>query len=134
MSATDTKGGTHLGRVRGLGSAREGSGHWLIHRMTALGNILLFSWLAASLLTNDFSSYSAARSWAAEPLVALPLILLIINVFWHFRIGLQVLIEDYVHGPLRLVALAALNFYVFGGAAYGIFAVLRIAFGGTTGA
>lgn len=134
MSGARTKGGTHLGRVRGLGSAREGAGHWLTHRMTALGNILLFSWLAASLLTNDFSSYNAARSWVSEPLVALPLILLLVNVFWHFRIGLQVLIEDYVHGPLRIAALAALNFYVFGGAAFGIFAILRIVFTGTTGA
>jgi succinate dehydrogenase / fumarate reductase membrane anchor subunit len=132
MSVNQIKGGTSLGRVRGLGSAKHGSGHWLTQRMTALANVVLFSWLFVSLLMGDLTSYSAVRGWVAEPLVALALILLIISVFWHFKLGLQVLIEDYVHGPLLLVALVALNFYVFAGAAYGIFAVARIAFAGTT--
>lgn len=126
------KSGTELGRVRGLGSAREGGDHWITHRMTVLGNIILFSWLIVSLFTGDFSTYTAARGWVADPWVALGLILLIINVFWHFRIGLQVLIEDYFHGAAHIVAMVALNFYVFAGATYGIFTVARIAFAGTT--
>ena len=129
------QGGTSLGRVRGLGSAKHGSHHWLMQRITALGNVVLGIWLFVSLLLGDFSSYSAARGWVADPLVALPLMLFLVSVFCHLKLGLQVLIEDYVHGDAaRLVALVALNFFVFAGAAYGIFAVLRVALAGTTGA
>jgi len=135
MSGGQIKGGTSLGRVRGLGSAKHGSQHWLTQRITALGNVILFSWLFVSLLLGDLTQYSAVRGWVAEPMVALPLILLILSVFWHFKLGLQVLIEDYVHADAaRIVALVALNFYVFAGAAYGIFAVARIALTGTTAA
>lgn len=129
------QGGTSLGRVRGLGSAKHGSHHWLMQRITALGNVVLGIWLFVSLLLGDFSTHSAARSWVADPLVALPLMLFLVSVFYHLKLGLQVLIEDYVHGEAaRLVALVALNFFVFAGAAYGIFAVLRVALAGTTGA
>lgn len=131
----DMKGGTSLGRVRGLGSAKHGSHHWMTQRMTALGNVVLITWLFVSLLMGDLTSYSAVRGWVADPMVALLLMLLIVNVFWHLKLGLQVLIEDYVHGDAgRIVALVALNFYVFAGAAYGLFAVARVAFAGTTGA
>lgn len=135
MSGDGIKGGTSLGRVRGLGSAKHGSHHWLTQRITALGNAVLMSWLAVSLMLGDFGTYSAARGWVAEPLVALPLMLLIVCAFWHFKLGLQVLIEDYVHGEAgRIVALVLLNFYVFAGAAFGIFAVLRVALAGAGGA
>lgn len=131
----DIKGGTSLGRVRGLGSAKHGAHHWLTQRITALGNVVLGVWLFVSLLLGDFSSYSAARGWVAEPMVALPLMLFLVCIFYHLKLGLQVLIEDYVHGDApRVVALVALNFFVFAGAAYGIFAVLRVALAGTTGA
>lgn len=129
------KGGTHLGRVRGLGSAHQGSHHWLVQRLTALGNVVLGTWLFASLLLGDLGSYSAVRGWVADPMVALPLMLFIVCVFIHLKHGLQVLIEDYVHGDAaRVVALVALNFFVFAGAGYGLFAVLRVALAGTTGA
>lgn len=135
MSDDAIKGGTSLGRVRGLGSAKHGAQHWLTQRITALGNAALMTWLVVSLLLGDVTSYSAMRGWVADPLVALPLMLLIVCAFAHFKLGLQVLIEDYVHGDApRIVALVALNFYVFAGAAYGLFAVARIAFAGTTGA
>jgi succinate dehydrogenase / fumarate reductase, membrane anchor subunit len=131
----DIKGGTSLGRVRGLGSAGHGAHHWLMQRITALGNVVLGVWLFVSLLLGDFSTHSAARGWVADPMVALPLMLFLVCVFYHLKLGLQVLIEDYVHGEAgRLVALVALNFFVFAGAAYGIFAVLRVALAGTTGA
>jgi succinate dehydrogenase / fumarate reductase, membrane anchor subunit len=132
MSGGQIKGGTSLGRVRGLGSAKHGASHWMTQRITALGNAVLMTWFVVSLLLGDFGSYSAVRGWVADPMVSLPLMLLILSVFWHFKLGLQVLIEDYVHGEApRLVALVLLNFYVFAGAAYGIFAVARIAFAGT---
>lgn len=120
--------GTHLGKVRGLGSAQHGSHHWLQQRLTALGNLLLVGFLVVSLLRLPLGDYGAVHRWASQPMVALALILLVISVFVHLRLGLQVLIEDYVHGEAtRLLALVALNFYAIGGAAFGIFTIARIA-------
>ena len=120
--------GTRLGRVRGLGSSHHGSAHWLQQRLTALGNILLVTWFFVSLIRLPLGDYGAIHRWASNPTVALALILLVVSVFWHFRLGLQVMIEDYVHGEAtRLLSLVVLNFYAIGGAAFGIFAIVRIA-------
>ncbi len=123
--------GTRLGRVRGLGSAQHGSHHWLQQRMTALGNVLLVTWFVVSLIRLPLGDHGAVLRWASNPTVALLLILMVGNVFWHLRLGLQVMIEDYVHGEAaRLLSLVLLNFYAVGGAAYGIFTIARIAFSG----
>lgn len=119
--------GTHLGKVRGLGSSGHGSQHWLQQRLTALGNILLVGFLFVSLVRLPLGDHAAVLRWAADPMVALALILMVISVFWHLRLGLQVLIEDYVHGPAHLLAIVLLNFYAIGGGAYGIFTIVRIA-------
>ena len=120
--------GTHLGKVRGLGSSGHGSQHWLQQRLTALGNLLLVGFLFVSFLRLPMTDHGAVLRWASNPTVALALILMTANVFWHLRLGLQVMIEDYVHGEAtRLLAIVALNFYAIGGAAYGIFAIVRIA-------
>lgn len=120
--------GTHLGKVRGLGSSGHGSQHWLQQRLTALGNILLVTWFVVSMFRLQPTGYAEVHRWASNPTVGFALILLVISVFWHLRLGLQVLIEDYVHGEAtRLLALILLNFYAIGGAAYGIFAIVRIA-------
>ncbi len=120
--------GTRLGRVRGLGSSHHGTGHWLQQRLTALGNLLLVTWFFISLVRLPLGDHGAVARWASNPTVALGLILLIVSVFWHFRLGLQVMIEDYVHGEAtRLLSLVILNFYAIGGAAFGIFAIVRIA-------
>lgn len=120
--------GTHLGKVRGLGSSGHGSRHWLQQRLTALGNILLVSFLFVSLIRLPLGDHGAVLRWASNPTVALALILMVVSVFWHLRLGLTVMIEDYVHGEAtRLLSLVLLNFYAVGGAAYGIFAIVRIA-------
>ncbi|PAL21374.1 succinate dehydrogenase, hydrophobic membrane anchor protein [Sphingopyxis sp. GW247-27LB] len=120
--------GTRLGRVRGLGPSHHGTGHWLQQRFTALGNLLLVTWFVVSLLRLPLTDHGAVTRWASNPTVALGLILMVASVFWHLRLGLQVMIEDYVHGEAtRLLSLVILNFYAIGGAAYGIFAIIRIA-------
>lgn len=123
--------GTELGRVRGLGSARAGTHHWINQRITAVGNLILVLWLIFSLLRLPALDHASVTGWLAEPLVAVPMILMIVSIFHHFRLGLQVVIEDYVHEEgLKFGALLLLNFYAIGAAALGIFAVAKIAFTG----
>ena len=123
--------GTSIGRVRGLGSAHGGSHHWLLQRFTALGNLILTAWLVVSILLLPSLDYATVSNWLAAPVPATAMALLVVSTFWHARLGLQVLIEDYVHEELnRFIALAALNLAAFGGAAFGLFCVLRVALGG----
>ncbi len=120
---------TGLARVRGLGSAKHGSGHWLSQRMTATSNFALMIWLIVSLLRLPALDHETVRAWLVQPIVAVPMMLLILSTFYHIKLGLQVLIEDYVHDDaLKLISLIALNFYCIGLGAFGIFAVAKIAF------
>lgn len=128
------KGGTRLGRVRGLGSARAGTHHFIQHRLTTAGNLVLVPWLLISLFFLPGLDYASVSGWLAQPLVAVPMILMLISVFYHLRLGLQIFIEDYVHDEGgKILALLLLNFYAIAGAALGIFAVARIAFTGSAG-
>ncbi|MET0363648.1 MAG: succinate dehydrogenase, hydrophobic membrane anchor protein [Sphingobium sp.] len=128
------RGGTRVGRVRGLGSAKSGSHHWIIQRITAVGNLVLVLWLIASLLFLPGLDYGAVTGWLAQPLVAVPAILMVVSIFWHLKLGLQVVIEDYVHGEAgKLSLLLLLNFYAIAGAALGIFSIAKIAFTGAQG-
>lgn len=123
--------GTSIGRVRGLGSAKSGVHHWIVQRFTAVGNMLLVLWLIFSILQMPGLDYESVTGWLGQPLVAVPMMLMLVSIFWHLKLGLQVLIEDYVHDDgLKFFAVMLLNFYAIGGAALGIFAVARIAFAG----
>jgi len=122
--------GTGIGRVRGLGSAKSGAHHWWMQRLTAGGNLLLLLWFVLSLLRLPSLDHKSVVMWIHSPLVAVPLLLLVANTFWHFRLGLQVVIEDYQHEQSRVAAIVLLNFYTIGAAALAIFAILKIAFGG----
>ncbi len=121
--------GTDLGRVRGLGAAKEGAHHWWLQRVTAIANLVLMLWFVFSLVRLPSLDYAAVILWLRQPVAAVPMLLLIVTVFWHFRLGVQVMIEDYVHGQLRVIAMLALNFYALAGAAAAIFAVLKISLG-----
>ena len=123
--------GTEIGKVRGLGSAKHGSKHWIDQRVSALGNLLLTVWLVASFALLPNYEYKTVAEWLAQPSVAVPMILMIISIFWHIRLGLQVLIEDYAHNEgNKLACLMLLNFYTIGGIAFGIFTVAKHAFTG----
>jgi succinate dehydrogenase / fumarate reductase membrane anchor subunit len=121
--------GTDLGRVRGLGAAKDGVHHWWLQRVTAIANIVLMLWFVFSLVRLPGLDYSSVTLWLRQPVAAVPMLLLIVAVFWHFRLGVQVMIEDYVQGRARVLAMLALNFYALAGGAAAIFAVLKIAFG-----
>ncbi len=125
---------SEIGRVRGLGSARSGGHHWLTHRATAVANVFLALWLFISILMLPNFSFEAVSAWMAAPSVAVPLILFLINVFLHIRMGWQVLIEDYAHeAGSKLTLMMLLNFYVYGAGALAIFAVAKHAFVGVAG-
>ena len=122
--------GTSIGRVRGLGSAHEGAKHWWHQRLTAGSNLLLVTWLVVSLLRLPLWNYHALVLWLSSPWASVPLILAIISVFYHLRLGLQVVIEDYQHDFTRVIPIVLLNFYAIGGAALAIYAILKVAFQG----
>lgn len=123
--------GTGLGRVRGLGSAKAGAHHWWLQRVTAMGNVLLVSWFVVSLVRLPVLDHAGVTTWLSSPWAAVPMALFIVNAFWHFRLGLQVVIEDYVHGGMRIVALALAHAWTFGAGAFALFSVLKIAFAGS---
>lgn len=123
--------GTSIGKVRGLGSAHHGAHHWLVARTTAISNLLLMTWFIVSLVMLSDYSYGTVTGWLSQPLAAVPMILLIISVFYHARLGLQVLLEDYIHEPgSKFALLSALNLAAFGGAAFAIFSVASLALTG----
>lgn len=118
-----------IGRVRGLGSAKEGTHHWWHQRLTAGSNLFLMLWLLISIARQPAYDYATMRSWMESAWVALPMALLILSVFWHFRLGLQVVIEDYQHNESRVVLMVLLNFFVVAVGAVALFSILRIALG-----
>ena len=123
--------GTSIGKVRGLGSAHSGTHHWLVQRFTAIGNLLLVVWLAVSLVLMPDFSFEAVREWIARPVPATAMGLLVLCSIWHARLGLQVVVEDYVHEPAnKFACVAALNLAAFAGAAFGVVCVIRLALGG----
>lgn len=122
--------GTEIGRVRGLGAAKSGPHHWWMQRLTAGSNFLLIAWFLVSLARLPRYDYETVTAWLSSPLAAVPMALLVASVFWHFRLGLQVVIEDYQHDETRVVALVVLNFYAVAMAAFAIFAILKVAFTG----
>jgi len=123
--------GTSIGRVRGLGSAHQGAHHWLLQRFTAIGNLVLVLFLLVSFLMLPAYDYATVTDWLASPIASAALILLIVSTFWHARLGLQVLIEDYIHqGGSRFALIALLNLVAVAGAVFGIFCIASIAFAG----
>lgn len=119
-----------LARARGLGSAKEGVSHWLLQRVTAVALVFLTVWFVITVLSLMHADYATARSTIAKPWNAVLLIALIATMFRHAVLGLQVVIEDYVHTRwLEMTALVLIKFIAVLAALAGVLAVLRIALG-----
>jgi succinate dehydrogenase / fumarate reductase membrane anchor subunit len=122
---------TPLGRVIGLGSAKEGVEHWWRQRLTAIALVPLSLWFVATLIAHLGGDYRNAVQWIGAPVPAILMVLLIGTTFYHAVLGLQVVVEDYVHEEwVKLTMLVLLRLACFVLAVSGIFAVLRLAFRG----
>ena len=122
---------TPLARARGLGSAKAGVHHWWVQRLTAIALIPLVVWFAISLVMMSGAEYEVVRAWIGSPVVMVLLILTIAVGLHHAQLGMQVVIEDYVHSDgFKLALIVAVRFLavLFGLAA--VVAILSIGFGG----
>ncbi|SEL00214.1 succinate dehydrogenase subunit D [Pseudoxanthomonas sp. GM95] len=121
---------TPLKTARGLGSAKEGLHHWLIQRYTAVALIFLACWFLYFVISLVHADYLAATDAIAKPWNAIALVAFLLAMFWHAQLGVQVVLEDYVHTPLLAIAAqTVVRFICILGALASVYAVVRIAFG-----
>jgi succinate dehydrogenase / fumarate reductase, membrane anchor subunit len=119
-----------LGRAIGLGSAKEGVEHWLVQRITAVALVPLALWFVIALIGLVGADFDTVQEWVGQPLPAILLVLLLIATFYHASLGLQVVIEDYVHVALaRLGLIVIVRLACTALAVAGIVAVLTLALG-----
>ncbi len=121
---------TPLSQVRGLGSARQGADHFWLQRITAIANLVLVTLLIFVVVSLIGQDYGTVRSTLASPLVSIGLLLLILSGVLHMRVGMQVIIEDYVTSEGRKIACLILNtFFSIFVALTSVYAVLKLSFG-----
>ncbi|MEL6868722.1 MAG: succinate dehydrogenase, hydrophobic membrane anchor protein [Pseudomonadota bacterium] len=118
-----------LGKVLGLGSAKDGTDHWWSQRVSAVAMIPLTLWFAFSMLTMPDFGYFTVRSWMAAPLNAVLLLLLVGTLLYHSKLGTQVVVEDYVHGFKKVATLIILKFIYAALAVAAVFSILRVSLG-----
>lgn len=122
---------TPLGRVRGLGSAKDGTAHWWAQRLTAIALVPLMLWFAASIAASAGADHAVATAWLAQPLNAILVVLMVIAGFHHAQLGLQVVIEDYVHTEwVKVFCIMAAKLAAVALGVATVFSVLKISLGG----
>jgi succinate dehydrogenase / fumarate reductase, membrane anchor subunit len=130
MSTSGKSLRTPLGKVRGLGSAKEGTGHFIAQRVSALALLFLLPWFMIAAAVTLKGGHDAARAFVAHPINSVLLVLFVITAFYHMRLGMQVVIEDYIGKPVgRTVALLANSFFSIVLTVVALWAILRVSFG-----
>ncbi len=121
---------TPLGKVRGLGSAKSGTEHWWMQRVTAIANIPLTIGVIIVLLSLIGADHAAVAGRLGHPIIAMLMLAFILSITWHMRLGMQVVIEDYVHGEgSKIACVLANNFFSAAIAIASVFAILKLGFG-----
>jgi len=121
---------SELGKVRGLGAARDGTQHFWMQRVTAMANLPLVIYLVYFIVSHVGHSRADVIASIKNPFCAIGLSLAVISMFWHMKLGLQMVIEDYVHHPIvKILALLANTFYAFGLAGLALYAILKMNLG-----
>ena len=120
---------TPLSRVRGLGSAKDGTHHWWVQRLSAVALVPLTVWFVISVISLAGADHAAVSAWLAQPLSAVFMLLFVVATFYHLQLGVQVVIEDYIHGEAtKIICLVALKLLSIALGVAGVFAVLKVAF------
>jgi succinate dehydrogenase / fumarate reductase membrane anchor subunit len=120
---------TPLGKVLGLGSAKSGTEHWWLQRVTAIANLPLVVFFITFILWHLGADRAALMASVKHPLVAIALALSFLSVLWHMRLGMQVVIEDYVHGAWRIPCLLGNLFFTTALGMAALYAILALSFG-----
>lgn len=122
---------TPLARARGLGSAKEGVAHWKLQRITSVSELILEIWFVVQLVRMFGSSYDEWVAWFTSPINASLMAVWMVSVFYHTKLGLQVVVEDYVHGrAMKIALLLALNLVAFGLAGASLVSIITISLRG----
>lgn len=121
-----------LAQALGSGSAKDGTEHWWAQRVSAVALLILGSWFLFSIMRLDSFAHAAMLEWAGGPFNSVMLVLLSVTLAWHSALGVQVVLEDYVHGPfIKVVSLLANRFVHAFLAIAAVVAILTIALGGS---
>ena len=119
-----------LGKFLGHGSAKDGTEHWWSQRVTAVALVPLTLWFVASLLGMDSFDHAAVIAWLSQPLHAVLMILTLLAVLYHSQLGLQVVVEDYVHtGSLKIPMLMGSKFIHVAAGVAGIYSIIILSIG-----
>ncbi|MCD7108386.1 succinate dehydrogenase subunit D [Rhizobium sp. PP-WC-2G-219] len=122
---------TPLGKVRGLGSAKEGTDHFWRQRLTAVANVPLLIFFVVFIMTYAGAPHADVVAALANPFVAVVMALVVISALTHMRIGMQVIVEDYVHAEgIKIVLLMLNTFFAIAVGGLCLFAILKLAFAG----
>ena len=123
-------GRSDISRIKARGSAKSGAEHWWRQRVTAIANLLLVIWFLVSAVSLSGAGYEEARAWLGGQFNATMMVLLVVSLFWHARLGVQVVLEDYVHGRgLRLAAQIGLDFLTIALLVSCLLAILEVSLG-----
>ncbi|MCH4024267.1 MAG: succinate dehydrogenase, hydrophobic membrane anchor protein [Acetobacter sp.] len=124
---------SQLGRARGLGAAHGGTGHWIAERVSAAALLPLSGWFVVQMFRLGGADHDEVTSWGARPVNATLLLALVATSFYHAESGLQVIVDDYVHGKAHVPAKLAVRIGIWLIGLLGVISVLKIALGKTSG-